>query len=157
MGREIIYTDQAPNPGNYSQGVKFDVGTGFMIYTSAQAADFPAHMIRIDLDGMGDIGTQTNRVLSNLQAIVKAGGGSLGDIVRVNVGIIDPTKNWDGFDAAYKQFFAGQEVLPTRSPITASELPWDDVMIMMDAVAYVPKPARAPKKRTGGTTHISVA
>ena len=79
--------------------------------------------------------------MSNLKAVVEEGGGSLSDIVRINLQLKDASKNWNGYSSAYEMWWKeqGDFLLPTRSPTFVSEFPWPDVMVMMDAIAYIPK------------------
>jgi len=136
---EVIYTDKAPAPGNYSQGIKVDLGEFYKITTSGMAADYPICDNIEGIEGKKDIGVQTRRVLRNLRAVVEAGGGSLANITRININIMNVEENWERFNKAYEAFFLGQKILPTRCSFPVSKFPWEGVEIMMDATAYVPK------------------
>ena len=82
MSREIIRTDQAPQAiGTYSQAVK--VGT--TVYLSGQIALDPQTMSMIE----GDTEAEIRRVFDNLQAVARAAGGSLDDMVKLNVFLVD--------------------------------------------------------------------
>src|SRR3977135_1303235 len=76
--REVVATKDAPQAiGPYSQAIK---ANGF-VFVSGQVAIDPAtqHVIS------GDVAAQTDRVLQNLSAILKAAGSSLERAVRCGV------------------------------------------------------------------------
>ncbi|MGB5254013.1 MAG: Rid family detoxifying hydrolase, partial [Sedimenticolaceae bacterium] len=82
MSREIITTDQAPQAiGTYSQAVKI----GRTVYLSGQIALDPHSMTLVN----GDTEAEIRRVLDNLQAVARAAGGSLADMVKLNVFLVD--------------------------------------------------------------------
>ena len=76
--REIINTDKAPGAiGTYSQGVK----VGSTVYISGQIPLDPQSMVIVE----GDFRAQATRVFDNLSAVAQAAGGSLADIVKLNI------------------------------------------------------------------------
>jgi reactive intermediate/imine deaminase len=81
MSKHIISTDAAPTAiGTYSQAVK----VGDTVYLSGQIGLDPASMQLVD-----GISAQIHRVFQNLQAVATAAGGTLGDVVKLNVFLID--------------------------------------------------------------------
>ena len=82
MSRQTIHTDLAPTAiGTYSQAVK----TGGTVYLSGQIPLDPATMALVE----GGMDAQIRRVFDNLQAVAEAAGGSLDDIVKLNVFLTD--------------------------------------------------------------------
>ncbi len=82
MGKEMIYTDQAPAAiGVYSQAVK----VGGTIYISGQIPLDP-HTMQLVSD---DIYTQIKQVFENLKAVIQASGASFCDIVKATVYLTD--------------------------------------------------------------------
>ena len=80
--REIISTDKAPQAiGTYSQAVK----CGNTVYLSGQIPLEPATMELVD----GDMEANIVRVFENLKAVAEAAGGSLQDIAKLNIFLID--------------------------------------------------------------------
>lgn len=78
MEKEFIETKNAPEAvGPYSQGVK----VGNIIFTSGQLPIVPetGDMIK------DDIRKATIQSLNNMLAVIEAGGGTLKDIVKVNI------------------------------------------------------------------------
>ena len=113
MSRSIIATEQAPAAiGPYSQAVR----AGDTVYFSGQIPLDPATMALVD----GDISAQTRRVFDNLDAVAKAAGGSLAQIVRVGIYVTD-LANFAAVNAVMAEYF--QPPYPARSTIEVSGLP----------------------------------
>ena len=82
MRREIITTDQAPAAiGPYSQAVK----VSNTVYVSGQIPLCPHTMQLVE----GEMSAQIRQVFDNLKAVAEAAGGSLGDIVKINIYLTD--------------------------------------------------------------------
>ena len=123
MAKEIISTDQAPRAiGTYSQAVK----CGGSVYLSGQIPLIPETMELVE----GDIEAQVRRVFDNLQAVARAAGGSLADVVKLNVFLTDlahfPTVN-----QVMAEYFS--EPYPARAAIGVAALP-KAAQVEMDAV-----------------------
>jgi len=122
--REVIATDQAPKAiGPYSQAIR---AAGF-IFTSGQVALDPATQQVVT----GDVGVQTDRVLKNLSAVLKASGSSLEKVLRCTVFL----KNMGDFAAmneVYGRYFAQNP--PARSTVEVARLP-KDVLVEIDVIA----------------------
>ena len=79
--KQIISTDGAPQAiGTYSQAVK----VGNTVYLSGQIGLDPASMQLVE-----GIEAQVRRVFDNLSAVARAAGGSLADIVKLNIFLTD--------------------------------------------------------------------
>jgi len=82
MTREIISTPDAPQAiGTYSQAVKVDN----IVYLSGQIPLLPNSMKLVQ----GDMRLQIDQVFKNLFAVAKASGGSMSDIVKLNIYLVD--------------------------------------------------------------------
>jgi reactive intermediate/imine deaminase len=126
VAKEIISTDQAPQAiGTYSQAVK----CGGSVYLSGQIPLIPETMELVE----GDIEAQIRRVFDNLQAVARAAGGSLADVVKLNVFLTDlahfPTVN-----QVMAEYFS--EPFPARAAIGVAALP-KGAAVEMDAVMDV--------------------
>lgn len=123
MSREIIKTDQAPQAiGTYSQAVK----VGSTVYLSGQIALDPNTMTMVD----GDAEAQVRRVLDNLRAVAKAAGGSLDDMVKLNVFLVD-LANFAIVNEVMAEYF--QQPYPARAAIGVAALP-RNASVEMDGV-----------------------
>src|SRR5439155_9031546 len=103
--RELITTKDAPQAiGPYSQAIR---ANGF-VFVSGQVAIDPATQQVIT----GEVAAQTERVLKNLSAILKAAGTGLEKVVRATVFL----KNMGDFTAmneVYARYFSSKP--PARS------------------------------------------
>lgn len=119
---KIVQTSNAPAAiGPYAQAVVI----GNMLYTSGQIALRPDGSLN-----EGDIAEQTHQVLSNLQAIIEAAGGTLQQVVKTTVFL----KNLDDFVAmnqVYAEAFATHT--PARSTVQVAKLP-RDVLVEIEAI-----------------------
>lgn len=123
MAKRIIATDQAPRAiGTYSQAVKVDQ----TVYLSGQIPLDPQTMELVS----GGIELQIRRVFDNLDAVAKASGGSLADVVKLNVFLTD-LGNFGVVNEVMAQYFA--EPYPARAAIGVAALP-KGAEVEMDAV-----------------------
>lgn len=113
MSRTIISTELAPAAiGPYSQAVRVEK----TVYFSGQIPLDPATGSLVS----GDITAQTRRVFESLDAVAKAAGGSLADIVRIGIYVTD-LANFAAVNAVMAEYF--QQPYPARSTIEVSGLP----------------------------------
>jgi reactive intermediate/imine deaminase len=123
MTRKTIHTDMAPQAiGTYSQAVR----CGDSVYLSGQIPLVPQTMEMVD----GGMEAQIRRVFDNLSAVAAAAGGSLADVVKLNIYLIDL-----GQFALVNQVMAGyfKEPYPARAAVGVAALP-RDAQVEMDAV-----------------------
>jgi reactive intermediate/imine deaminase len=73
---------------------------------------------------------QTRRVFDNLDAVAKAAGGALSDIVRIGIYVTD-LANFNAVNAVMTEYF--QQPYPARSTIEVSGLP-KAAQVEIDAV-----------------------
>lgn len=121
-----VHTEDAPAAiGPYSQAMV----AGGMVYCSGQIPMDPSSGALI----AGDVAAQTRQVLTNLSAVLRAGGASLQSVVKCTVFL----KSMDDFAAmngVYAEFFG--EHRPARAAVEVSRLP-KDVDVEIDAIAVV--------------------
>ncbi len=122
--REVIATGHAPAAiGPYSQAIR---ANGF-VFTSGQIPLDPTTQQLM----LGDVASQTDRVLKNLAAILEAAGSGLDKVVRCTVFL----KNMSDFTAmneVYDRYF--KQSPPARSTVEVARLP-KDVLVEIDAIA----------------------
>ena len=123
MARQIIQTDKAPQAiGTYSQAVK----VGSTVYCSGQIPLDPDTMNLVE----GDMSVQVRRVFDNLQAVAEAAGGSLTDVVKLNVFLTD-LSHFVLVNEIMAEYF--NEPYPARAAIGVASLP-KAANVEMDAV-----------------------
>ncbi len=124
--KEIISTDKAPQAiGTYSQAVK----VGNTVYLSGQIALFPETMELRE----GDISERIHQVFQNLTAVCEAAGGTLQDIVKLNIFLTD-LNHFATVNEIMAQYF--EQPYPARAAVGVKELPkgtdveMDGVMVL---------------------------
>lgn len=123
MTREIIQTSRAPQAiGTYSQAVR----SGNTVYMSGQIPLVPESMELVD----GDMEAQIRRVFDNLSAVAEAAGGSLADVVKLNVFLPD-LGHFTLVNAVMAEYF--QPPYPARAAVGVVALP-RGALVEMDAV-----------------------
>jgi len=126
MTKTIINTADAPQAiGTYSQAVKVDN----TVYISGQIPLDPASMEVVE----GGIDAQITRVFDNLKAVAAASGGSLADVVKLNIFLVD-LGNFPTVNEIMAQYF--DDPYPARAAIGVSALP-KGVGVEMDAVLVI--------------------
>ena len=127
MAKTIIQTDDAPQAiGTYSQAVKVDN----TVYISGQIPLDPASM---EVVSGGGIEAEITRVFDNLKAVAAASGGSLADVVKLNIFLTD-LSNFPIVNEIMAQYF--QQPYPARAAIGVAALP-KGVGVEMDAVLVI--------------------
>ena len=113
MPRQPIATDRAPAAiGPYSQAVR----SGGTVYLSGQIPLDPATGELVE----GDIAAQARRVFDNLRAVCEAAGGSLDDVARVGIYLMD-LADFAAVTAVMADVFTAP--FPARSTIQVAGLP----------------------------------
>ncbi|MBU8870805.1 MAG: RidA family protein [Gemmatimonadales bacterium] len=125
MTRKIIQTDNAPAAiGPYSQA---NANGGFL-FTAGQIPLDP-----VTMEVVGETAPeQARQALVNAREVVKAGGLTLDDVVKVTVFILDMGQ-FAAINEVYQEFFG--ERPPARSVVEVSRLP-KDVLVEIEMVAY---------------------
>jgi len=122
--REAIATADAPKAiGPYSQAIR----ANGLLFTAGQVAIDPSTQQLID----GNISVQTERVLKNLSAILKAAGCGLNDVLRCTVFLKD-MNDFTAMNGVYGKYF--DSAPPARSTVEVSRLP-KDALVEIDVIA----------------------
>lgn len=121
--KAIINTARAPAAiGTYSQAVKVNTTT----YLSGQIPLDPATMELVE----GGFVEQAHQVFRNLAAVCQASGGSLQDIVKLNLYLQD-LGNFPLLNEVMATYF--EQPYPARAAVGVSQLP-RDAMLEADAI-----------------------
>lgn len=125
MSRVIITSEKAPAAiGTYSQAVK----VGPAVYLSGQIPLNPQTMEMAE-----GFEAQTIQVFENLKAVAEAAGGSLADVVKLNIFLID-LKHFATVNELMARYF--QPPYPARAAIGVASLPRDSE-VEMDAIMHI--------------------
>jgi 2-iminobutanoate/2-iminopropanoate deaminase len=113
MKPEHVVTPHAPEPiGPYSQAIV----CGNVLYCSGQIPIDPQTGELVD----GDAGTQTERVLENLGAILCAAGYQFENVIKTTVFLID-MNDFPAVNKVYERYFGMTK--PARSTVAVAALP----------------------------------
>ena len=127
----VSTTDAPPPMPVFSQGVR----KGNILQVSGQGSVDPASG---DFVFKGDVKAQTTRVLQNIEAILKAGGGSVDDVVMLRV-YLTQREDFAAMNEAYAEFVSTRTpsgVLPSRTTVFTG-LPLPDMLVEIDALAVL--------------------
>ena len=126
MDKVVIHTTEAPKTiGTYSQGIKSDN----FVFTSGQVPINPQSGKLIK----GDFKSEVKQVLINLNGVLKGGGSSLQQAIKLTVFLTD-LSHFAQVNEIFNEFFP--DTPPARSAVQVSALPMN-ARIEIDAVGYV--------------------
>jgi len=121
-----VHTDDAPRAiGPYSQAV---VSGGF-VFTAGQIGLDPESMEVVP----GDVAHQTEQVMKNLTAILKAAGCDLSRVVKTTV-FLAHMKDFAAMNEVYAKHFG--EHRPARSTVAVKALP-RNTLVEIEAIARI--------------------
>jgi reactive intermediate/imine deaminase len=126
VAKQAICAGDAPEAiGTYSQAIK----VGETIFISGQIPLEPDTMNIVD----EDIRAQTHRVLNNLAAVIREGGGNLDDVVKLTVFLTD-LSHFAVVNEVMTEHF--NPPYPARAAVGVAALP-KGVPIEIDAIAHL--------------------
>jgi 2-iminobutanoate/2-iminopropanoate deaminase len=112
---EVVSTENAPGAiGPYSQAIK----SSGLVFCSGQIPIDPATGQFVS----EDVSEQTRQVFKNLEAVLKAAGSSLDNVVKTTVFLSD-MNDFTAMNEVYSQFFNDNK--PARATVQAARLPRD--------------------------------
>jgi 2-iminobutanoate/2-iminopropanoate deaminase len=124
MSIGFVASGEAPKAiGPYSQAVIY----GDLIFTAGQIALDPQSM-EIVAENIAD---QTDRVLSNLEAVLKAAGSDLSRVLKTTV-FLQSMADFAAMNEVYARRFGAHR--PARSTVAAAGLP-RNVLVEIEVVA----------------------
>lgn len=125
MIREVVATQAAPAAlGPYSQGIK----TAGFVFASGQLGIDPATgKLQEGLEA------QTRQVLANLEAVLRAGGASLADVVKTTIFLKD-MGDFATVNGIYGEAFPTPP--PARSTVQVAALPLGG-LVEIEAIAVL--------------------
>jgi 2-iminobutanoate/2-iminopropanoate deaminase len=112
---EVVSTENAPGAiGPYSQAIK----ANGMVFCSGQIPIDPATGQFVS----DDVAEQTEQVFKNLEAVLKAAGTGLDNVVKTTVFLAD-MNDFTAMNEVYGRWFS--ENKPARATVQAARLPRD--------------------------------
>ena len=114
MKKEIIKTPHAPPPiGPYNQAIKVDD----TLYVSGQIGLDPKTMAFVN----ESIEKETEQVMQNLSAVLKAAQMSFEDVVKTTI-FLDNMSHFQKVNAVYGSYF-DENIAPARETVAVKTLP----------------------------------
>ena len=114
-------------PGLWSNAIR----AGDMLFISGQVA-------RPFEGGTGMVGTneyeQARHIFSRIERIIKAAGGTMDNLVKMTIYVVDISKNTEVWRAR-REFFSGD--FPASTLVEVRSLAGPDVLVEIEAVAYL--------------------
>lgn len=121
---EIIHSSEAPAAiGPYSQAVK----ANGLVFCSGQ--------ISLTVDGdllEGDVAMQTEQVMKNLGAVLKAADSDFSKVVKTTIYLVD-INDFATVNQVYGEYFTGDNK-PARATVAVKDLP-KGVKVEIDCIA----------------------
>lgn len=125
MKKDIIYTNKAPEPGPYSQAVRY----GNLIFVSGQTSEDPVTNKPVH----DSVASQTERIMNNIKTILEAAGAGLENIVRVDA-YLSSIEIKPEFNEAYLKHFPNNR--PARNCVAVSGID-DNLDVEIEVIAGI--------------------
>lgn len=132
MTRQIVNPPSLPTPRGFSHGIL--VSGGSLLFLAGQDAS--------DVDGKivaeGDVVGQFEQVLRNLRAVVTEAGGTLTDVVKMNIFVRDRDEylaKLKPLGAVFRQYFAGH--YPATALFEVSRFFQDEALVEIEGIAVI--------------------
>jgi 2-iminobutanoate/2-iminopropanoate deaminase len=126
VARQAVSAPDAAKPiGPYSPGIR----AGNLLFLSGQVGFDPATGALID----GDISAQTEQVMRNIGALLKAAGTDFGNVVRTTVFLADMGE-FAKMNEVYARYVVDPP--PARSTVQVARLP-RDARVEIDVIAVI--------------------
>ena len=125
---------QAQTPGNWTpkkQSAGGPIRSGHLLFLSGIGGWYPDKR-----PIPGDVKQQTGDALQTMKASLEKAGSSMQNVLKVQVALVDPEKNWGGMDEVYNTFFTGSPK-PARSYFGSSGFRRAGQLLQIDCIAYV--------------------
>ncbi|NHN42883.1 RidA family protein [Halorubellus sp. JP-L1] len=131
MEKEILNPDGLAPPRGFNHGIK--VSGGDLLFLAGQDGADETETI-VDPD---DVVAQFEQVLENLQTVVQEAGGTMNDIVKLNVFVADRDEYVDALDDLGEVFSGYFDDYPTMALFEVSGFFKEDARIELEGMAVV--------------------
>lgn len=106
------------------------IRSGHLLFVSGVGGWYPSRRPRA-----GDIKQQTADALDLVKALLEEGGGSMADLLQVQVALVDSDRNWEPMNEVYNTKVP--EPRPVRSYFGCTGFGTPGQLVQIDAIAYV--------------------
>ena len=112
------------------QSVGGPIRSGHLLFLSGIGGWYPERRPK-----PGDVKEQTADALTIMKGALEKAGSSMENVLKVQVALVSPEKNWEPMDQAYNTFFPKNR--PVRSYFGATGFRRPGQLLQIDCIAYV--------------------
>jgi 2-iminobutanoate/2-iminopropanoate deaminase len=112
------------------QSVGGPIRSGNLLFLSGIGGWYPERRPKA-----GDVREQTSDALTMMKAALEKAGSSMNNVLKVQVSLVDPEKNWDAMNETYNTFFVKDR--PVRSYFGTTGFRRPGQLLQIDCIAYV--------------------
>lgn len=128
MAKQIINPPNMAAPAGYSYAIK---KSGTPVYIAGQVAlDGQGRLV-----GEGDAAAQADQAFQNLRTVVEACGGTMDDVVKINIYVTDASYRSAVVAARQRHFKEGQ--YPASTYVVVSALAVPQLLVEVEGVVIV--------------------
>ena len=123
----------AQSQGTWSpkkQSASGPIRSGHLLFLSGIGGWYPERRPKA-----GDVKQQTADALEIMKTSLEKAGSSMENVLKVQVALVDPEKNWDGMNEVYDKYFRSPK--PARSYFGATGFRRAGQLLQIDYIAYV--------------------
>ena len=131
MDKEIITPPELAPPRGFNHGIKVDGGE--LLFLAGQDGSNADE----EIVAPGDLVAQFERVLENLQTVVREAGGTTDDIVKLNIFVADRDDYVDRLDPLGEVFASYFEEYPTMALFEVNKFFKQEALIELEGFAVV--------------------
>ena len=129
-GAASLSAQNQPEWSPKKQSVGGPVRSGHLLFLSGIGGWYPERRPK-----PGDAREQTSDALTMMKAALEKAGSSMENVLKVQVALVDPEKNWEPMDQTYNTFFPKNR--PVRSYFGATGFRRPGQLLQIDCIAYV--------------------
>lgn len=126
----VISSDLAAPNGHFSQATTATAAGRLVFVSGMTARDSDGSVV-----GVGDVTAQAHQVCRNIAAAMRAAGGSLDDVARLDVYVRD-IRHFEAIHAVRRRYFTG--VPPASTMVEVSGFVNPDYLVEMSAIGVLP-------------------
>ncbi len=126
-------TALAQTPGSWSpkkDSTKGPIRSGHLLFLGGIGGWYPERRPKA-----GDVREQTGDALKIMKESLEKAGSSLENVLKVQVALVDPEKNWEPMNEVYNTFFPKNR--PARSYFGSTGFRRPGQLLQIDCIAYV--------------------
>jgi len=131
MDKEIITPPELAPPRGFNHGIKVDGGE--LLFLAGQDGSNADE----EIVAPGDLVAQFEQVLENLQTVVREAGGTMDDIVKLNIFVADRDDYVDRLDPLGEVFASYFDEYPTMALFEVNKFFKQEALIELEGFAVV--------------------